>query len=95
MGWDGNASLSTHDLPIRPPQPKSYDFFMADKIVALSNNMHIVQCVGQLCCPKDNRELCKFDYELTHERKLRDVIKAGKVFWKEYRIPEGLTKKQL
>jgi len=28
----------------------------------------------------------------THERKLRDVIKDKKVSWKEYRIPEDLTK---
>lgn len=30
----------------------------------------------------------------THERKLRDVINEGKVFWEEYRIPEDITKKE-
>ena len=30
----------------------------------------------------------------THERKLKDVIKAKKVSWQEYRIPEDLTKKK-
>ncbi len=28
----------------------------------------------------------------THERKLRDAVKDGKVRWIEYRIPEDLTK---
>lgn len=30
----------------------------------------------------------------TPERRLRDAVKEGKVSWEEYRIPEGVTKKE-